>query len=132
MALQPARQICQTCGLEDYLSVSTLGPGLWRFECANPRCRRPDGKAMAWESTTTARRDDSSSEGKAEELGLYQDLLLCLVPGEPYVEYGVVEHRYAALTRGVSNPSSGRPAPSCHHEWAGCRPCWRCPCSAPV
>jgi hypothetical protein len=34
---------------------------------------------------------------KAGDLGLYDDLLLCLVPGDPWVEYGVVEHRYKLL-----------------------------------
>ncbi|MFL5796562.1 MAG: hypothetical protein ACJ77A_01350 [Actinomycetota bacterium] len=35
------------------------------------------------------------SYNKAEDLGLPTDLLACLEPGAPFVEYGVVEYRYA-------------------------------------
>jgi hypothetical protein len=36
-------------------------------------------------------------EGKTAELGLYEDLPRCLVKGEAFVEYGVVEYRYSQL-----------------------------------
>jgi hypothetical protein len=34
-------------------------------------------------------------EGITADLGLYEDLLTCLVAGEPLVEYGIVEYRYS-------------------------------------
>ena len=43
------------------------------------------------------RIDRAEPEGKAAELGLYEDLLRCVVPGEPFVEYGIVERRYEEL-----------------------------------
>ena len=44
-----------------------------------------------------ARPGGAQPEGKAAALGLYEDLLHCLMPGEAFVEYGVVEHRYESL-----------------------------------
>src|SRR5262249_53154673 len=41
--------------------------------------------------------DDLALEGVTAEWGLYDDLPKCLVHGEPYVEYGVVEYRYSQL-----------------------------------
>jgi hypothetical protein len=35
--------------------------------------------------------------GIAAELGVYDDFFLCLSPGEPWLEHGIVEHRYKQL-----------------------------------
>jgi hypothetical protein len=35
--------------------------------------------------------------GIAAELGVYDDVFLCLSPGEPLLEHGIVEHRYKEL-----------------------------------
>lgn len=47
------------------------------------------------------RRHRSSAEaslrGIAAELGVYDDVFLCLSPGEPWLEHGIVEHRYKEL-----------------------------------
>ena len=32
--------------------------------------------------------------GIGAKLGVYDDLSLCLSPGEPWLEHGIVEHRY--------------------------------------
>jgi len=45
--------------------------------------------------------DVGLSYNKAEDLGVPNDLLACLEHGEPFVEYGVVEYRYAT----TGNPS---------------------------
>jgi hypothetical protein len=42
------------------------------------------------------RRHRTSAEagysGIAAELGVYDDVFLCLSPGEPWLEHGIVEH----------------------------------------
>ena len=47
------------------------------------------------------RRHRASAEagysGIAAELGVYDDVFLCLSPGEPWLEHGIVEHRYKEL-----------------------------------
>jgi hypothetical protein len=35
--------------------------------------------------------------GIGAELGVYDDVFLCLSPGEPWLEHGIVEHRYKEL-----------------------------------
>lgn len=59
------------------------------------------GAAPSWPSTTTTTGDVEAAEGITAELGVYDDLLECLVPGEPYVEYGIVEHRFSELRPNV-------------------------------
>jgi hypothetical protein len=39
----------------------------------------------------------ASLRGIAAELGVYDDVFLCLSPGEPWLEHGIVEHRYKEL-----------------------------------
>jgi hypothetical protein len=77
--------VCQLCGLDDTITITTLGPGLWRFECSNAT-RHATGQAWSWNGTATHREDEETTEDKAEELGLFDDLLHCLAVGEPYVE----------------------------------------------
>lgn len=69
-----------------------LGPGLWALTC-------PGGghEPYRWEATAADRTDEAGASGLAAEMGLYDDLPRCLVAGEPFVEYGVVEHRYSEL-----------------------------------
>jgi hypothetical protein len=51
---------------------------------------------LRWEGTAVSKTDaPEGEEGKAGAMGLPDDLLRCLVPGEPFVEYGIVEHRYS-------------------------------------
>lgn len=91
---RPARQVCPLCARDDLISVDTIGPGLWQYTCTNGR--HPDGSSR-WQSSVTDRLDEPAAEGKAADLGLYEDLPRCLVPGEAFVEYGIVEHRYRDL-----------------------------------
>ena len=36
---------------------------------------------------------EAGYSGIAAELGVYDDVFLCLSPGEPWLEHGIVEHR---------------------------------------
>src|ERR671929_59508 len=40
--------------------------------------------------------------GIGAKLGVYDDVFLCLSPGEPWLEHGIVEHRYKELSPGVN------------------------------
>ena len=35
--------------------------------------------------------------GIGAKLGVYDDVFFCLSPGEPWLEHGIVEHRYKEL-----------------------------------
>lgn len=87
--LRPARQVCKLCGRDDDVTTKTLAPGLWSYHCAY--C------SFEWHSSTAVDDGLADAEGITAELGLYDDLPKCLVPGEPFVEYGIVEYRYERL-----------------------------------
>ena len=89
----PAHQICPLCGRDDLVAVEPIADGVWRYTCPNTSKHAP----YSWTGTATSGMDETATENKAEELGLYQDLPHCLVAGEPFVEYGVVERRFALL-----------------------------------
>lgn len=98
MPRRPPRQVCQLClDDEEYLAWDVEGPGLWRYTCANPV--HPDGHA--WLTTGGDPIGAGGQDGISHQLGLYDDLLTCVISGEAYVEYGVIEHRYA-----VANPDT--------------------------
>jgi hypothetical protein len=90
---QPPRPICALCGYDDYVQSAHLGDGLWEHRCSGPQ----HVDARTWQETVGGSVDELALEGLAQEWGLYDDLPRCLVPGEPMVEYGVVEHRYKEL-----------------------------------
>jgi hypothetical protein len=91
---RPARQVCPLCSRDDQIDITAIGPGVWRLTCHSSR--HPDGP-YTWQATATERVNEPAMEGKTAELGLYEDLPRCLVKGEAFVEYGVVEHRYSQL-----------------------------------
>ncbi|MGQ0831445.1 MAG: hypothetical protein ACT4OV_07185 [Microthrixaceae bacterium] len=97
MARGPMRQVCQTCrDGDDFVTWEVEGPGLWRYSCASP----VHGESgYSWLSTGRSPLDGAGHDGLSEELGIYDALLRCLTPGETYIEYGIVEYRYA-----VANP----------------------------
>jgi len=85
----PARQVCKVCGYDDDVAVRTIAPGLWEYFCS--KCD------STWESSTANTEERAAADGITAELGVYDDLLQCLVRGEPFVEYGVIEDRYSRL-----------------------------------
>jgi hypothetical protein len=93
MAARPQRQVCPTCTVDDddLLAWEVEGPGLWRYTCSNNRPDHP----FTWLTTGRDRLNESGHEGLSNELGIYDDLLSCFTAGDPWLEYGVVEYRYA-------------------------------------
>jgi hypothetical protein len=86
----PERRVCALCGHDDEVAIMpSPDGGSWQYTC-------PPGPHHAelhvWtvaEPTTFIGRD-----GVTAEFGLYDDLPALVVSGEPWVEYGLVEHRY--------------------------------------
>jgi hypothetical protein len=87
----PGRQVCPLCALDDddLMSWQLEAPGLWRFTCMNHT------PAYSWLTTGTSTVDEKGGEGIAHELGVYDDLLALFTEPGPYLEWGIVEHRYA-------------------------------------
>jgi hypothetical protein len=90
--------VCPLCARDDPIRIEPIGPGLWLHTCEN---KRHPGGSFSWQGTATERLDEPAVEGKAADLGLYEDLPLCLVRGEPFVELGIVEHRFSQLRPSV-------------------------------
>lgn len=87
---RPALQVCPLCATTDDVTLSSDGPDLWRFTCAaegdhHPYEWVPTGQVLA----------EPGRNAAAEDLGVYDELLRCVHAGE-LVEYGIVEHRFAA------------------------------------
>jgi hypothetical protein len=93
MAAAPMRQVCQTCtDADEYVTWEIEGPGLFRYTCSGPS---HGADPYWWLSTGRSPLDGAGHEGLSTELGIYDDLLRCFDPAEPYIEYGIVEYRYA-------------------------------------
>lgn len=95
-ARPPAKPVCALCGTDDGVTTLRLGEGVWEHTC-----RSTDGhpQSRTWQEDHSG-VDELGLEGLAQEWGLYDDLPLCLLAGDPFVEYGIVEHRYRS-----ANPS---------------------------
>jgi hypothetical protein len=97
MMQRPKRSVCSLCVLnDDAITTLHLGDGVWQHTCRGPGHTEP----RVWQEESEAGVDELALEGLTLEWRLYDDLPKCLVPGEGFVEYGVVEHRYKLL-----NPS---------------------------
>ena len=86
-----ARQVCPICASDEDYSVEVEGPGLWRLTCARARSDHP----YSWVTTGQGALDHSGEDGVAASLGLYDDLLAVISHTDPWLEYGIVEYRYA-------------------------------------
>lgn len=80
-------QVCQLCGLDDFLDAVRLADGVWRFTCSNPRhgpyvFDATDSVSSPWTSTIV------------EELGVEDKVLSCLRADGYYEEYGILEYRF--------------------------------------
>ena len=87
------REICPRCGVDDDVTFEPGEADAPVFVCSSSRHEDP----FEW----PARDDDLATAlagrvGFAEELNLYEYLMTLFDPSQPLVEYGVVEHRFAA------------------------------------
>lgn len=86
------KQVCPLCGLDDDVVFEPDESGAPVFVCRAGGDLHPyEWRVPTLDPTAVL----SPRTGVGEELGVYDDLPTVLIPGEPFVEYGVVEHRYA-------------------------------------
>jgi hypothetical protein len=90
---RPAKPVCSLCGIDDEVTTLFLGDGVYQHTCTG----RWHAEPRVWVETGDSGIDDLALEGYTLEWGLYDDLPRCLLHGEPFVEYGIVEHRYKLL-----------------------------------
>ena len=91
---KPPKPVCALCGVDDDVTTVHLGDGAWRHVCNGSGHSEP----RIWEEEVVSSGvDDLALEGLAQEWGLYDDLPKCVITGEPFVEYGIVEYRYKQL-----------------------------------
>lgn len=83
---------CPACFRDDEVTYRPVPDGLVRYTCAG---RHDDGHEFIWEiSREEARtRGDKAAAGVTDEL--LEPLLACVRPGDPYLEYGIIEYRLA-------------------------------------
>jgi hypothetical protein len=89
MPKPPPRQVCPLCATDDGVEVISIGPDLWEFSCSNEQASHP----YSW-PVTTGVPVSAGRTGVGEEFGVYSDLLRC-VHADEFVEYGIVEYRFA-------------------------------------
>lgn len=89
----PPRQECKVCQYRDDEVMVMVSPDgeSWLYSCSSPEHDTP----FTWPSKIE--KYVGGREGICEELGLYDDLGRCVRDNEPWVEYGIVEHRYKEL-----------------------------------
>jgi hypothetical protein len=80
-----AKWIACHYGCGGFMQVSGTPP---RYVC--------DDCGKTWEvpAFSVPNLTESSDDGVIEGWGLYDDLLLCVSAGEPWLEYGIIEYRY--------------------------------------
>jgi hypothetical protein len=85
---------CPRCFRADEVTQQRSIDGLWTFTC-DDGVAHGDGAPYVWDATN----EPLGSEGDVQQsLTPYlAPLRSCVVPGEPYLEYGVVEWRFRAL-----------------------------------
>lgn len=86
--MKPARQVCPVCGLDDEVETLKVDDD-WVMVCSD--LSHP---LFEWRPAAQFKPQASYRTGVGEELGVYDTLLRCLLPG--FTEYGVLEHRFSA------------------------------------
>lgn len=84
-----ARNPCPKCANHAHNQVSLLVPDYWWHKCGS--CGHAWAKMVA---------PQPEIDAAAEALGAFNivsDVMACLEIGEPFVEFGIIEHRYSAL-----------------------------------
>lgn len=87
-------QICPLCAIDDYVIATPLGPGFFEYECRRTE-KHPDGRPWVWRGATGGTFPSPAGEGPIPIADVRQALLECVHEGDPWVEYGIVEARYA-------------------------------------
>ena len=92
MTTGPSIPICPSCFTADEVTVAGKVDGLWEYRCDNSWHK---SGPHTWVVTPTLSGGYiPAREGYLADLGVYEDLLACIEPGDGWLEYGVVEDRY--------------------------------------
>lgn len=85
---------CPRCFTSDEVTQQKSIDGLWTFTC-DYRTKHEDGVPHVWDDSN----EPGSSDGDVRQsLSPYLGpLRACLLPDEPYVEYGIVEWRFRSI-----------------------------------
>jgi hypothetical protein len=93
---RPVLQPCPRCVAQEFVQIENLGPSIWRYTCTRSCKRHAD--PYSWIGTTPDGPPDVElTDNKADDLDVPNDLLKCFAHSEPFLEYGVVEYRYATM-----------------------------------
>ena len=77
----------------DEPEMTSLGPGLLEFSCTRVKQHR-DEKPYVWQGTSEGPLSETEGSGPVPIQDVREALLACLRPGEPWLEYGIIEERY--------------------------------------
>lgn len=85
-------QVCPLCGIDDFVESIILAPGYYEFTCTRPN-KHSDPRV--WRGTGGHGSEPAGGTGPVPIEDVREALLSCVHAGEPWVEYGIVEARYA-------------------------------------
>lgn len=85
---------CPRCFTADEVTQRPSIDGLWTFTC-DYGSKHDDGRPHTWDATNDA--DRSEGDVRQSLTPYLSPLRNCLLPDEPYVEYGIVEWRFRGL-----------------------------------
>jgi hypothetical protein len=106
------------CFRGDDVTAIGQADGDWEYSCNNPF--HADGTHSWIVSARGVTTYVTSREGYLDELGVSDDLLASIQPDDPWLEYGVVEHRFSeqssSYARLVSEYGHSRMS-SAHGGW---------------
>jgi len=90
---RPTTIPCEKCFFtQDVTQEVNYLTGMWDYACSNP----VHGETpYIWSVIPPSNAETSASRDSfLDGLGIYDDLLLCIHAGDPWLEYGVIEDRY--------------------------------------
>ena len=85
---------CPRCFTSDEVTQRKSIDGLWTFTCDDVG-RHSTGAPYVWDATNEP--DGVEGDVRTSLSPFLSPLRACVQPGEPYVEYGIVEWRFRAL-----------------------------------
>jgi len=85
--------LCPLCVFDEYTTEDRTPDGVRFGSCTNPE---HGAEPFVWEVSVRSSRGRRNREGIGADLGVWDKLLTCVVPGEKAVSYGVVEDRFFA------------------------------------
>lgn len=89
-------QVCPICGTDDDVQSAVLPSGETLYTCSRERKHSPD--PYSWTCDDAGRARGYPQDGLAAQLNLFDDISKCFHDGDGWLEYGVIEDRFKALS----------------------------------